>query len=97
MTVLFPFGNMKTTPATPPAPPGPASVGSPAELGLLVRQHRKAQGLTQQALAAACGTGVRFIVDLEAGKSTCQLGRALRVTRMLGLTVLVESKGARRG
>ena len=37
--------------------------------------------------AMACGTGVRFIVDLEAGKETCQLGKALLVAQMLGLNV----------
>ena len=81
---------------SPPAPPGPAWVGSSTELGHLIRGHRKAQGLTQHALAATCGTGARFIVDLEAGKPTCQLGRALRVVTILGLRVLVESKAARR-
>ena len=47
------------------------------ELGETIRNTRKAQGLTQPKLAMACGTGVRFIVDLEAGKETCHLGKAL--------------------
>ena len=37
------------------------------ELGEIVKKTRKAQGLTQPQLAMVCGTGVRFIVDLEAG------------------------------
>lgn len=32
-----------------------------------------------------CGTGLRFIVDLEKGKSTCQIGKALQVLQALGL------------
>lgn len=57
------------------------------EIGVIVQKTRKAQGLTQPQLAMACGTGVRFIVDLEAGKETCQIGKALNVMQMLGLGV----------
>ena len=57
------------------------------EVGEIVKKVRKAQGLTQPHLAMACGTGVRFIVDLEAGKETCQIGKALSVLQMLGLAV----------
>ena len=57
------------------------------EVGEIVKKVRKAQGLTQPQLAMACGTGVRFIVDLVAGKETCQIGKALSVLQMLGLAV----------
>jgi hypothetical protein len=39
------------------------------------------------------GVGVRFIHDLEAGKPSCQLGKALAVGRVLGISI-VDSKGA---
>lgn len=57
------------------------------EIGMIVQRTRKAQGLTQAQLAMACGTGIRFIVDLESGKETCQIGKALNVLQMLGVTV----------
>lgn len=60
------------------------------EIGGIVQKTRKAQGLTQPQLAMACGTGVRFIVDLEAGKETCQIGKALNVIQMLGLGVEIR-------
>ena len=60
------------------------------ELGRIVRQERKAQGLRQVELAAACGVGVRFIVDLEAGKPTLQLEKALLVVRTLGCMVTID-------
>lgn len=62
------------------------------ELGMIIRKTRKAQGMTQPQLAMACGTGIRFIVDLEAGKETCQLGKALLVARMLGLAIDVAER-----
>jgi HTH-type transcriptional regulator / antitoxin HipB len=55
------------------------------EFGELVRRKRKALGLTQEELATRCGVGVRFIVDLEAGKPSCQLGKALTVAAEVGL------------
>ena len=63
------------------------------ELGEIVKKTRKAQGLTQPKLALACGTGVRFIVDLEAGKETCQLAKALNVVQTLGLVVDIRAIG----
>lgn len=61
-------------------------------LGLLIRKERKAQGLTQEQLAGLTGVGVRFVRELEAGKESCQLGRALQVIAALGLSVSVHSR-----
>ena len=58
-------------------------------LGLLVRRERKAQNLKQAELAAVSGVGVRFIVDLEAGKPTLQLGKVLQVITTLGCEVQI--------
>jgi len=63
------------------------------ELGEIVKRTRKAQGFTQPQLAMACGTGVRFIVDLEAGKETCQLAKTLNVIQALGLVVDIRAIG----
>ena len=65
-------------------------------LGLLVRRDRKAQNLKQAELAAVSGVGVRFIVDLEAGKPTLQLGKALQVIATLGCDVQIVSPASRR-
>lgn len=53
--------------------------------GLLIRSRRKALNLTQDQLALATGVGRRFLIDLEAGKTTCQLGRSLLVAETLGM------------
>jgi HTH-type transcriptional regulator / antitoxin HipB len=62
-------------------------ISSAIELGQIVRKVRKKLNLTQTKLAAACGSGTRFIVDLEHGKSTCEIGKALRVAQMLGMRI----------
>lgn len=55
------------------------------ELGELIKTVRKAQEMTQPELAGACGTGVRFIVDLEKGKQTSEIEKVLLVVSMLGI------------
>ena len=41
--------------------------------------------MRQDQLALATGVGRRFLIELEAGKPSCQLGRSLLVARALGL------------
>jgi HTH-type transcriptional regulator/antitoxin HipB len=55
------------------------------EFGTRIARARKQLGLTQRDLALAIGTGERFIVDLEGGKPTAQLGKALAAARAVGL------------
>ena len=54
--------------------------------GKIIRKYRKRQSITQSQLAAVSDTGLRFISDLENGKPTVQLGKALQTARMLGIT-----------
>lgn len=55
------------------------------QLGVLIRETRKRQGLTQEQLAAVCGVGLRFIRELEHGKKSCHISKAMLVVKMLGL------------
>lgn len=64
------------------------------EIGSRVRESRRRQGLTQPSLALVAGTGLRFIVDLEAGKATCQIGKVLQVLEALGIRLSVVDSGA---
>jgi y4mF family transcriptional regulator len=60
------------------------------DLGRVVREARKRLKLTQPQLALAANVGVRFIVELEAGKSTLRLENILRVLQALGGALSVE-------
>ncbi|MFM7733745.1 MAG: type II toxin-antitoxin system Y4mF family antitoxin [Cyanobium sp.] len=64
-----------------------------AELGAALRAERKALKLTQADLALAAGVGLRFVVELEAGKPTVQLMRVLRVIDALGGTLQLGGHG----
>jgi transcriptional regulator with XRE-family HTH domain len=53
--------------------------------GSFIRRRRKVLRMRQDQLALAAGVGRRFLIDLEAGKPSCQLGRSLLVAEALGL------------
>ncbi len=57
------------------------------QIGKTVRDTRKALGVTQADLALTSGTGLRFVIDLEKGKPTCQTGKVLTVLHTLGIQV----------
>lgn len=57
------------------------------DLGLAIREARKKQNLTQEDLAGLTGTGRRFIVEIENGKKTAQLGKVLNVLKSLGISI----------
>ncbi|MCS6267389.1 MAG: helix-turn-helix transcriptional regulator [Vampirovibrio sp.] len=56
-----------------------------ADIARLVKEARLEQGFTQVRLAQLCNVGTRFIVDLEKGKTTCQLDKTLHVLVNLGI------------
>jgi transcriptional regulator with XRE-family HTH domain len=65
-------------------------------LGAQIRSRRKALKMRQDQLALATGVGRRFLIELEAGKSSCQLGRSLLVAEALGLRAGdIPASGAR--
>jgi y4mF family transcriptional regulator len=67
-------------------------VALPADLGRLVRTARKNMKLTQQRFADLAGVGRRFISELEAGKATLELGKALEVCRAAGIDVFARPR-----
>lgn len=69
-------------------------IDSPAELGLVVRAARRAQGLRLDDAAAFAGVGYVFAGDVEHGKETVQLGRVLKLLKQLGLVLVVDAPDA---
>jgi transcriptional regulator with XRE-family HTH domain len=61
------------------------SITTASQFGEEVARARRALGLTQRELALAINSGERFIIDLEAGKPTAQLGKALAAAKAVGL------------
>lgn len=60
---------------------------TPRTIGELIKTRRKSLGVTQKELALTSGTGLRFISEVEKGKSTSQLGKVLTVLQTLGIKI----------
>lgn len=69
---------------------------TPATIGEAIRSTRKSLGVTQRDLALTSGTGLRFIIELERGKETCEIGKALRVLHTLGIEMTLSPPPARK-
>lgn len=84
--------NNRITPRTDNRPSRSESVRilESEALGRLVRIKRLALKLTQQQLAERTGVGRRFICELEAGKPTIELGKALAACQALGLSLSAQ-------
>jgi y4mF family transcriptional regulator len=57
------------------------------DLGEYIREKRKQYNLTQIELAERSGVGVRFIRELERGKTTVQLDKINQVLALFGETL----------
>lgn len=64
------------------------------QIGQIVRENRKRLGVTQKDLALTSGTGLRFVIDLEKGKETCQIGKVLTVLQTLGIQITLTPPAA---
>ncbi len=60
-----------------------------ADLGAAIRAGRRALGLGQADLAARVGVRRQWILKIEAGKSTAEVGLVLRTLSALGLKLEV--------
>ena len=70
----------------------PDKLSSAAQLGRLVREVRKEQGLTQLDVAGLAGLSNRFIIDLERGKETLQIQKVFDVLILLGVELTAKRK-----
>lgn len=61
-----------------------------ARLAQQLRARRAALGLGQQELADLSGTSVRFIRNLEHGKTTVRVDKLLAILEVLGLDLQVD-------
>lgn len=59
------------------------------EIASTIRRTRKAQGLKQVELAGYANVGTRFVIELESGKPTIQIGKAIKVLETLGCRIQI--------
>lgn len=77
-----PEGQGVSPPAAVPVASAPVTIG---DIGKRVRAARKAMGMTQQRFADLAGVGRRFLIELEQGKPSLEVGRVLAVCHAAGI------------
>ncbi len=60
--------------------------------GQALRKRRKELNYTQAFIAENTGFSVSFISDLERGKKTCELGKAIFLANLLGLDIIIKER-----
>lgn len=65
------------------------------DLGSLLREARKAQGYTQADLAEAAGVGVSYVINIEHGKPTAEIGKALHLVELLSIDLFADERSDR--
>ncbi len=63
------------------------------EVGKILRQKRKSQGLTLEQVAQHCGLSMRFVSEVERGKPTAQFGKVLFLLSAVGVDLFVNARG----
>ena len=61
--------------------------------GETLKERRKKLGYTQKYISEFTGLSVSFLSDLENGKKTIELEKALTVANLLGLDVDLDERG----
>ncbi|MDD6350862.1 MAG: helix-turn-helix domain-containing protein [Lachnospiraceae bacterium] len=64
----------------------------PADFGRAVHNRRKELGYTQKYISEMTGISASFISDLENGKATVELGKAMMLASLMGLDITISSR-----
>jgi DNA-binding XRE family transcriptional regulator len=72
-------------------------LASPAELGRAIGFARRSRGLSQADVAARARVSRQFLIQLEDGKPTAQIGKAFTVMMCVGLVGIVVPVEAMQG
>lgn len=67
-------------------------ITSAEEFGKAIRNRRKELGYTQSYVSEFTGFSISFLSELENGKKTAEIGKAIAVANILGLDIEVKSR-----
>lgn len=63
------------------------------DFGKELKKRRKELGYTQAYISEFTGFSVSFISDLENGKATAEIGKAIKYANLLGLDIKLDVRG----
>jgi HTH-type transcriptional regulator/antitoxin HipB len=66
------------------------NIRTATDIGLVLRERRRALGLDQATLAKRIGASRQWVVEIERGKPRAEIGLVLAAFRALGLSLIAE-------
>ncbi len=70
-----------------------SKINNPEELGQYLLKERKHLKLTQKEISEFSDVGRKFIIEIEKGKTTAQLGKIFELLKSLGLELHIVKRG----
>lgn len=67
-------------------------ISNAEDIGRIIKQKRKKDGLTLEEAAAVCGVSYAFLSALENGKETVRLNKVLQVLHCLGIELNADTR-----
>ena len=67
-------------------------ITSTEEFGKAIKNRRKELGYTQGYVSEFTGLSISFLSELENGKKTAEIGKAIEVANILGLDIEIKSR-----
>jgi transcriptional regulator with XRE-family HTH domain len=67
-------------------------INNAADFGKAIKERRKKLGYTQKYISEFTGLSNSFISDLENGKSTIEIGKALELAKLLGFNINLDER-----
>ena len=68
----------------------------PSQFGEAIRRFRRHRGLNQQQLADLAGCSIMYVSQLERGKETAELGKALKILDALDVEISLHEREGRK-
>lgn len=68
-------------------------VSNADSFGEIIKKRRKKMGYTQKYICEVSGISASYISDLENGKATIELGKAIYLANLLGIDVELNERG----
>ena len=67
-------------------------INNAADFGKAIKERRKKLGYTQKYISEFTGLSISFLSDLENGKSTIEIGKALELAKLLGFNINLDER-----
>ena len=67
-------------------------INDTSEFGKVLKKRRKELKYTQRDLSEFTGFSISYLSDLENGKQTTELGKAIYIANLLGIDILLQER-----